>query len=53
MKHKHREPLYHVTAQVNAPGILAQGILANDKGLIFTVTNPQLAERIALPRYSR
>ena len=48
MKHKHREPLYHVTAQVNAPGILAQGILANDKGLIFTVTNPQLAERIAL-----
>ena len=48
MSTQNREPLYHVTAQKNVPGIMAQGIVANDKGLIFTVSAPQLAERIAL-----
>jgi hypothetical protein len=42
------DSLYHVTAKQNVPGILVQGILANDKGLIYTVTDPRLAEQIAL-----
>ena len=48
MRTKNREPLYHVTARENLPNILVQGILANDKGLIFTIIDPRLAERIAL-----
>ena len=48
MRTRHREPLCHVTAQANVSSILAQGILANHDGLIFTITDPQLAERIAV-----
>ena len=48
MKTRNREPLYHVTARENVPSITAQGIFANDKGLIFTITDPRLAEWIAL-----
>jgi hypothetical protein len=48
MRNKKREPLYHVTARENMPRILAQGILANDKGLIFTIIDRRLAERIAI-----
>ncbi len=48
MRRKHLEILYHVTARENVPSILAQGILANDRGLIFTITDPRLAEGIAI-----
>jgi hypothetical protein len=41
MRIRNRESLYHVTAKQNVPDILAQRILANDKGLIFTVTDPR------------
>lgn len=48
MSTKNHDPVYHVTAKKNVPGILAQGIVANDKGLIYTITDSRLAERIAL-----